>query len=346
VASDIHKKLVIGALGCGGLLAVIGVIGLIVSKDQFFKQGTLKQQTYTPDQAVEAWDTLSRLSVADSLAAPRLPAWSLSGPATAGTLVIGASRSGNNLPVFGDTFPAASSERKSWEQSAARVSVRRAGVKRDSIFAMPLVGPSAGFRLFQARALFAAALAWSNAGNLPDARLAMDSALGLAHAMQRSSALERLLVGARIERDAMDMLSRHTMLAGGAAAAKEVAGRVAPLDHHVTRLREVDRLLNAAGSNSANATDLGAWVADNSLPLALRTAAVRAIGLGWVFNATEPGLGVDTARTGTLRRLRETSVPDSVTVAIDRVIHEGDTFTSRIRVATLYRAERLFLDMP
>ena len=112
----------------------------------------------------------------------------------------------------------------------------------------------------------------------------------------------------------------------------------------MARLRQVDRLLNIAGSDAANARDLGDWVADTSLPLPVRTAAVRAIGLGWVFSATEPGLGVDTARTATLQRLRGTSGNDSVTVAIDRVIHEGATFTSRIRVATVYRTERMFLD--
>lgn len=343
MASDIHKKLVFGALGCGGLLVVFGGIGLLLSKDQLFKGGTA-QQTYTSDDGVAAWDTLSGFAIADSLAPPSLPPWSLSGASSPGTLVLGASRSGDNLPAFGDTFPAGSKERMGWVESGASVTVSRPTDKNYLSRSVVLVAPPAGFRLFQARALFAAAETWSRNGALPDARMAMDSTLNLAQGMQHSGALERLLVGARIERDAMDMLSRDTVLAGGETAAVQARERIAPLDRFVARLRRVDRLLTIAGSQSANARNLGDWVADTALPLALRTAAVRAIGLGWVFSATEPGLGIDSARTATLQQLRKASTSDSITVAIDRVIHQGDTFTSRIRVSTAYRAERMFLD--
>ena len=343
MASDIHKKLVFGALGCGGLLVVFGGIGLLLTKDQLFK-GSEAQQTYTSDDGVAAWDTLSGFVVADSLVPPSLPPWSLSGAASPGTLVLGASRSGNNLPAFGDTFPAGSKERTGWEESGASVTVSRPTDKNPISRSMVLVAPAAGFRLFQARVLFAAAETWSRDGDLPDARMAMDSALNLARGMQQSGALERLLVGARIERDAMDVLSRDTTLAGGKRAAAKAGERVAPLDRFVARLRRVDRLLTIAGSQSANARSLGDWVADTALPLALRTAAVRAIGLGWVFSATEPGLGIDSARIGTLQQLRKASTSDSITVAIDHVIHQGETFTSRIRVSTAYRAERMFLD--
>ncbi|HWH02735.1 MAG TPA: hypothetical protein VN674_03520, partial [Gemmatimonadales bacterium] len=285
MASDIHKKLVFGALGCGGLLVVFGGIGLLLSKDQLFKGGTA-QQTYTSDDGVAAWDTLSGFAIADSLAPPSLPPWSLSGASSPGTLVLGASRSGDNLPAFGDTFPAGSKERTGWVESGASVTVSRPTDKNYLSRSVVLVAPPAGFRLFQARALFAAAETWSRNGALPDARMAMDSTLNLAQGMQHSGALERLLVGARIERDAMDMLSRDTVLAGGETAAAKARERIAPLDRFVARLRRVDRLLTIAGSQSANARNLGDWVADSALPLALRTAAVRAIGLGWVFSAT------------------------------------------------------------
>lgn len=343
MASDIHKKLVFGALGCGGLFVVLGGIGLLMSKDQIFK-GNDAQQTYSTDDGIAAWDTLSDFSLADSIAPPSLPPWSLPGAPGAGTLVLGPSRSGNNLPAFGDTFPAGSTERTGWEESAASVTVHRPTDQNRLNRSVTLVAPSAGFRLFQARALFAAAEHWSGKGDLPDALLAMDSALNLSRGMQHSGALERLLVGARIERDAMDVLSRDTALAGGRVAAGHAAERVAPLDRYVARLRRLDRLLIIAGSESANARDLGDWVADTAIPLDIRTAAVRAIGLGWVFSATEPGLGVDTARTATLAQLHQSSTSDSVTVAIDRVTHLGDTFTSRIRVSTAYRAERMFLN--
>lgn len=342
MASDIHKKLVFGALGCGGLLAVVGGIGLLLTKDQLFK-GSEAQQTYTSDDGVAAWDTLSGFAVADSLAPPSLPPWSLSGASSPGTLVLGASRSGDNLPAFGDTFPAGSRERTDWVESGASVTVSRPTDRNHISRSMVLVTPAAGFRLFQARVLFAAAETWSRDAKLPDARMAMDSALNLAQGMQHSGALERLLVGARIERDAMDMLSRDTALAGGKAPADRARERIAPLDRFVARLRRVDRLLTIAGSDPGNARYLGDWVADTALPLALRTATVRAIGLGWVFSATEPGLGIDTSRTVTLQKLRKASISDSVTVAIDHVIHQGDTFTSRIRVSTAYRAERMFL---
>lgn len=343
MASDIHKKLVFGALGCGGLLVVFGGIGLLLTKDQLFK-GSEAQQTYTSDDAVAAWDTLSGFAITDSLAPQSLPPWSLSGAKSPGTLVLGASRSGNNLPAFGDTFPAGSKERKGWEESGASVTISRPTDQNHLSRSMVLVAPPAGFRLFQARVLFAAAETWSRDGDLPDARMAMDSALNLAQGMQQSGALERLLVGARIERDAMDVLSRDTTLAGGKAAAARAGERIASLDRFVARLRRVDRLLTIAGSDPGNARYLGDWVADTALPLAIRTATVRAIGLGWVFSATEPGFGIDTSRTVTLQKLRKASTSDSVTVAIDHVIHQGDTFTSRIRVSTAYRAERMFLD--
>lgn len=345
MASDIHKKLVFAALGCGGLLVVVFGIGLLLSKDQIFKGGT-GQQTYSTDDGIAAWDTLSDFALADSLAAPPLPPWSAPAGAGSGILVLGPSRSGDNLPAFGDTFPAGSRERKEWEESGGTVTVHRPTDRSPLTRVRALVAPSAGFRLFQARALFAAAKTWSHDQDLPDAWLAMDSALSLAVNLQHSGALERQLVGARIEHDAMELLSRDTVLAGGAAAAAKAFQRVAPLDRYVTRLRRVDRLLVIAGSESANARDLSEWVADTSLPLGFRTAAVRAIGLGWVFSETEPGLGIDTARTAVLQELHQASNSDSITVAIDRVLHEGDTFTSRIRVSTAYRAERMFLDWP
>ena len=119
MASDVHKKLVFGALGCGGLFVVVFAIGIVVSQDDIFKNG-VKQQSYTLDDAIAAWDTLSDLSVTDSVAPPPLPPGSSPGPAAGGTRVIGVSRVGVNFPAVGDTFPAGSRERKAWADNAVQ----------------------------------------------------------------------------------------------------------------------------------------------------------------------------------------------------------------------------------
>jgi len=333
--------MMVGAFGCGGLLAILLGVGLVVSRDEIRTTGAA-QRSYTLDQAIAAWDTLSHLSITDSLAPPALPSWPTPALPELGTLVIGESRRGDYLPAFGDTFPPGAPERKTWEESAAQISLVRPGLGRDTLhqgFA------AAGYRVFQARALFAAAVEWTNDGVMPNARLAMDSALSLAHGMQKSGALERLLAGARIERDAMVVLSRDTILAGGESASRQAAQRVAPFDRYVARVRQVYRLLSIAGSQAENIDDLRELIADSTLPLAFRNTAVRSIGLGWVLNASEPGLGIDSVRFAALRTLRGSGIPDSMKATIDRVMASaGSTFTQRIRLATAYRGERALLD--
>lgn len=340
--SNIHKKLVFGALGCGGFVVVLGVIGLILQRSGALPNNEASKSV-TPWESAAAWDSLTARSVRESLSAPAVPVFSRT-PRAPGLLVILDKKGQETFPLLGDTFPPASPERNRWVQAAQRVVVRNRppapteGAAPSAALILPLT-------LYRTRILLAAADDWSRHGDLSQALLALDSALSVGLAYLHSDDLVRIWVGARIERDAMDLLSRDTVLAGGPNAAVSAGQAVTPLDRFVTRVRTLDRWLTATGADVRYVDSLAQWVSDSALPLPVRTAAARAIAMGWVYSALEPGTGPLPARREALRHLRESNLPSAVTVVLDQGL-AGMGLTQRFMAMGTYRAERLMLTQP
>ena len=341
MASDIHKKLIVGALGCGGLL-IVGFAALLY----FGWQGALndggEQQIASPGESQEAWDSLAGLSPAALFDVPSLPTLHFPTRA-AGWLFIRPPLNGDNLPVFGDTFPVGSKEQKKVVFTAQRVEVMddHSRVPRPA-GALPIAATA----LFRARILLAAADDWSRHGDVGEAVVALDSALTLGRGAMRSGDLERVMVGARVERDALDLLSRDTSLAGGATNAAIAAAAVEPLGRMARRLQQVDHWMMAAGASARYVDSLAGWAADSSLPMPWRTASVAAIAMGWVFNTIEPATGLLPSRAAALRRLRTNAI-DSLDAELDRVASVStEHFADRMRAAGALRGQRLLLFLP
>lgn len=338
MTSDIHKKLVFGALGCGGLL-VIGFAAALYFGWHGFAGVAAAEHAASPRESQEAWDSLSVVSPTGLFAIPPLPEWQ--GPPRApGSLQI-MRRTDADLPSFADTFPAGSKERKDLVLTAQRVVVLEPGT---GAFPGERALPTAAAVLFRARILFAAADDWSHHGDPGEAVIALDSALALARAGVEAPDLEHVMVGARVERDAMDLLSRDTTLAGGPANAAKAGAAVGPLGRAAARLENVDRWMMAAGASSRFIDSLALWAADPALPVPWRTVAVDAIGMGWVFSSLEPGTGVLPARGEALQRLRSSSAHDFVAAEVDRITAiNNEQFADRMKTVGFFRAQRFML---
>lgn len=339
--SNIHKKLVFGAFGCGGLVVVLAGIGLLFQRSGLLPESEASKSV-TPSQSAASWDSLSATAVAKTLAEPPVQVIFRT-PRAPGVLIFLNLKGQESFPLLGDTFPAGSAERRRWDLAAQRVVVRNLQPQATEDAGSPMMAP---VMFFRARILLAAADNWSRRGNLPEAALALDSALAIGLAYAHSDDLDRVWVGSRIERDAMDLLWRDTVLAGGPIAAEKARQAVAPLDRFVTSVHALDRWITATGADPRYVDSLAEWVSDSALPLPARTAAVRAIALGWVFSALEPGMGPVPARREALRRLRASKLPGAVTAAIDRDMQSGTGITQRFAAVGTYRAERLLLLQP
>ena len=338
MASDIHKKLVLGALGCGGLLVVLAGIGVLLQQGGLVP-ATDASQPVTPGQSLRAWDSLSTTSLRGVIALPPVPARPRSSRAP-GTLFIGKENPHEFIPPFGDTFPPLSRQRQAWERTAALVSIAE---RPPLVSGMQMPGIS-NTAFAQSRVFLAAAEGWMRRGEAAKAELAIDSVLALARSLTQSTELDQVLAGARIERDAMEVLARDTALAGDPATATQAARAVPPLGEAVGRLRDVDRWLLVAGATPSYVDSLAAFVADSAVPLAVRVASVRAIGDGWEFSPTEPGMGISPLRMSALGRLRLLPLPGVLDTAIDGYDLSRMSLTARIRFATEHRLIRSLSD--
>lgn len=340
MATDIHKKLIVGAMGCGVVL-ILGLAALFY----FGWQGALnegEEQIVSAAESREAWDSLAALSPGPLFTVTPLPVMQEPRRA-AGWLFVRASTTGDNLPAFGDTFPAGSKEQKKVVLTAQRVEVMDPHSR-----ATPRAGglPGAVNVLFRARILLAAADDWSRHGDTGEAVIALDSALALGRSAVASTDLEHVLVGARVERDAMDLLWRDTSLAGDPTNAAKASAMIEPLSRLARRLQKVDHWMMAVGASARYVDSLARWAADSSLPMPWRTASVEAIGMGWVFNATEPGAGVLPSRAAVLQHLRTNAI-DSLDAELDRVASVStEHFADRMRAAGAFRERRLLLFLP
>lgn len=341
MAFDIHKKVIVGALGCG-VFFILGIGALVLIGHRSSTVGG-EQEDLMLAQSAGSWDSLTHTSATDLLTFPPLPPPAPGARAT-GVLHIVESKNGDAFPAFGDTFPAGSPEQKDVVFTAQRVAVWEAGAQPRR-GALPYPPPYVVF--FRARIFFAAADDWSRHGDPTDALLALDTAFALARASLRSADLERIIAGGRIARDGLDLLGRNTVLAGGPAPAGKARAAVAAWGRFVQRLQTADHWLMAAGASSLYIDSLAGLVTDSALPVPWRAGAARAIGMGWAFNTTEEGQGVSKARSRVLQLLQDSSLPDSVTAVINRALAlSKDGFMDRLREVATFRLQRQLLFRP
>jgi hypothetical protein len=341
VAFDIHKKLILGALGCGGLF-VLGLVALLLFGRKEIFNGADTREVFMLGESAPSWDSLITASPHDLVSPPALAAWHARGKAP-GFLHILVSKSRIEYPTFGDTFPEGSPERKDVVLTAQRVAVWSPKTR----VPIGLAYPPAYIVFFRARIFLAAADDWSRHGDLPEGELAMDSVFALARVSLQSSDLERMMAGARIERDALDLLSRDTLLAGGGEAARNAGAAVPSWARFAQGLGAADHWMMAAGASTLYADSLAALVADSSLPVSWRATAAEGIAAGWVFNSVERERGIARSRTETLERIQRSRLPDSVTAAIHRATAmSAGNLMDRFRASTDFRASRIMLFRP
>jgi len=340
VASDIHKKFVLGALGCG-VIFILGFGALVLVGRQASTTPAGDEEMFMLGQAHTSWDSIAHTAAAELLTLPALPAWT---PREKASGYLHIAQTGKNpFPAFDDTFPAGSDEQKRVVLTAQRVVVLSGAARprTDTLGTPPYI------IFFRARIFLAAADDWSRHGDLPEAELAMDTVLTLARVSLHAIDLEQVLAGARIERDAMDLLWRDTLLAGGAATAERAALALAPWGRLTRRLESADHWMMSTGSLNTYDDSLASLVADSTLPMSWRAAAATALGMGWVFDPDETAKGIAKARSATLESLRDSDLPDSISSVLDRAAElSAGGFLDRTKAVADFRGMRRLLFQP
>ncbi len=107
-----HKKIVFGALGCGGLLAVFTVVSFLSVRKWGFETPQ-SQLPVAPLQAAAALDSLSEYDLA-ALTAPLVTDSLLPAAPPVAAMVARWNREGHVILSFGDTFPPDSWQGRLW----------------------------------------------------------------------------------------------------------------------------------------------------------------------------------------------------------------------------------------
>ncbi len=330
-----HKKLVFAGFGCAGLLTLLMIVGLLLSGKFGLDENRPGARQYSPQEAAAALDTLSRLDLPALAALPPsdlriLPPSAL----PAGDTIVWQESVLAAVVPFGDTFPPGAAQRTRWLDAGRAVIFQPARTPAAS------VGRAPRSPLVQGHVLLAAARRLADQHDRPRALVALRAALRLARGQQERPDLGRVRLGARLERDALDMIARDSGLAGeaqGERARKSLARLEAALED----LRTVSRLIEAAGAGPAGAPMLARWAADSALPVALRDELIRAVGYGWIFNPLEVTYGLGAARRTALDSLSRAHLPDELLSTLQSIQAMGSpSLTRRMALSVEYRIER------
>jgi hypothetical protein len=341
VQSSTHKKIVYGALGCAGLVVVLGVVGLLVSHGLGLPSDMVRPEIFTPQQAAAALDSLSHADIPALLRRPPGGAWRMVAPVDTRIVFYIDSGSLDGALFFGDTFPTGSFQRTAWLESAGSVHVRKATTPAPA--AEGNSHSDGRSSLMTARALFATAskLSGRYSIDVAVARNAIDSAVEIGRTLEGSTDLWALRAGIRIERDALDVLARDSLLAGGRAGSKRATAPIGTLTDYAATLRTLDRWIAAAGASAASVDTLASWAANDSIPLVARAEFIRAIGLGWALSQLEPSFGIAPHRAEVLDRLRKLALPAPLVAVIDQMPPGSIGMMERLTRANAYRVARM-----
>jgi hypothetical protein len=332
VQASTHKKIVFAGLGCGGFIVLVWV-ALFIFGSRLDDQPRPGTRQYTPAQGAAALDTLGRLDVPALAALPPFDDRFL--PAAPPRLAVVWRDSGPVFPVmYLDTVSPSSGRRRTWLRAGEAVHVEIAAPGRPAPKSLP---PPAN-PLVRARMLLSATRRYADARD-PAALLTLRTALLLARDLEARTDLFKQRLGARVERDALDMMSRDATLGGAVAA--PARGRIARLDSALARFATLATLIETAGAAPASAPTLAAWAVEPALPLAVRDEMVRAVGYGWVYNPLEVAYGIGAARRAALDSLRRAGLPEALAPTLEAIEALGKPgMTRRMTFSVQYRMER------
>lgn len=323
-----HKRIIFGALGCGGLLVVLMVGSTLLVKRSGLTPppAELAVIPVAPAVALDSlsgYDLASLLVLADPLplvpeaAAHRVARW----------------RGEHRVAItFLDTFPP-----DAWQAHFWRATGRDVLIESLPPGAAPPPPDSQPF----GHVTLAAARDLLESGDPEGARVAVALALRRAREYERSSDLIAVITGLRLERDALDMLARDATLSGRAAVRAGAAASLVALDRRLDEVRSVRTLIAAAGASSTGVPALAAWARDSTLPLAIRDEMIRGIGFGWVLDPPEVSYGLDTIRPATMRSLAAVAWPPQLVPTVREATLGSPNMVQRITLSISYRTKRM-----
>ncbi|HEY3280582.1 MAG TPA: hypothetical protein VGJ83_08715 [Gemmatimonadales bacterium] len=348
-----HKKILLAAWVCAGLLGAlmaVGVATVLVQDPDFFRnEFATEPGAYTADRARTALDSLRRLDFGVIARLPAVDRYTLparrsgDGAATA-ALVWTDLAFAHEFIVFGDTFPDDDRRRRRWMEAAqwdVVDSLRAAALRSwrlEGAFRAPdsiggdgeaLTPPRV---LSATRAVLARARTAAARGDAAEADTLARAAITIGRRLQRDHRLHRVLLGARIEREAFGVLAAIDTgpRTAAALARADTAAAVVALAY---------RSLVVAGALADHCPELSALARDPDVPLAVRHAAVLAIGYGWVFSFAEQQK-IDARRGKALADLSgPPPLPAELREAVDagRRVHNLSLFR-RLEAAAYVRA--------
>jgi hypothetical protein len=293
-----HKRLVLASCGCGTVLLAGMAVAVVFGLREVNRGGLGSEFTrdiwYTPSHARAALDSLAELDFAlVDLPSPHdLQRRTRAGNGALAAIALWQDSlyTRINIPL-GDSLPKDSQRRANWLATAEWTAVDTlldAARLPWRLTGGALPGPDSTGRLMRAM-LDPRPVLWTTRATLARAEVVSKRSPALADTLtfavitigrrlQEDALLPHVLLGLRIERDALEMLNRRRLDAGRDTEALEEAEIV---------LRQAARVIRHAGSLAENAPELARLARDPDLPLAIRSETAIAIGYGWALSPAE-----------------------------------------------------------
>ena len=364
--SSTHKRIVLAGFGCAGVLAVL-VVAALLSVPRFDSEDLAKPSRYSAGHAAAALDSLrtETLPALDGLRhddryvlrprpRPRPPPLPRSGRdgAVAAVRVWRDPEIALERVPYGDTAPLGSAERRQWMATAqwaqadslleaatrpwGRVSAVLAALDSSDDPFLPVLDPLPV--LSAARALLARARWDVEHGRPADADTAVRAAITVGRHLQDDLALPHVVLGARIEREAVHMLAAVYHNAGRFAQRDRADAYLARVDSNLAALRHGLSQIRAAGALADNAAALVGWARHDALPLAVRRELILAVAFGWAYSDPETRGGPGDGRKEALAQLAGAGLPTELAGIVRRgTAAFGYNLLRRLTVAWRYK---------
>ena len=358
-----HKRIVFAGFGCATLLAGL-VWAAVLFIPQFDTETLDKPNAVLPRAAAAALDSLASTTLA-ALATLwrddryRIAPWERlkkgDGAVTAVTVWRHPAYRFEQVP-YGDTFPASSAERRAWLATAswwAIDSLVQAARRPWSLVSAVVADRDSGVTVFAralppepvlntARAVLAAARRDADNGEPARAALRLRAAVTIGRHLQDDAFLAHAVLGARIERDAIQQMATILEVPVGSdpeRAWDAARAYLARVDSNLAILRRALRQIRAAGALPSNARHLAHWARDRGYPLAVRHELALAVAFGWAYGGREVRSGIAAERGEALDlMLAAADLPPGI-AAVARAGHDalGYDFFRRFSASLQYQ---------
>lgn len=348
-----HKKIIMAGCGCAVLLGLVTAAGFVIAilqdPDLLRREFTVQQDTYfPPSRARAALDSLHAMDLEPLRRAPANDAYTLRPRQSGDGAVIAVEVWSDSLErgfiLFGDTFPDGNVRRQRWIAAADWSAV-------DSLEQAALRSWDAGLTialrtdrvlvptqvLSATRAVLARARLADVRGDAAEADTLVRVAITIARHLQRDYRLYHVMIGARVEWEALHVLANIEEQGGRRPVSARTRAALARADTLVTATQLVYRSLITAGSLAEQSPALIAFVTNAKLPLAVRHQALLAVGEGWAFSQREQAASVE-ARRAALATLEDRALPEPLSTALREARRDvALPFFQRVEVAARQR---------